>query len=192
VPVDAEFFDTADDLRAWFDQHHETAPELFVGYWKKGSGRTGVSHPEAIEQALCYGWIDSVARRIDDASYRVRFTPRRKGSVWSEVNVAKITELTERGLMRPAGLRAFESRKIDAPPAYSYEQGGAELEASQIARFQEQSQAWEWFAKQSAYYRRAASHWVISAKRPETRERRLAQLIADSAAGRRVPPLAPR
>ncbi|GAA2626581.1 hypothetical protein Adu01nite_60000 [Paractinoplanes durhamensis] len=194
MPVDtpADFFDTADDLRAWFEEHHETAPELFVGYWKKGSGRTGVTHPAAIEQALCFGWIDSVARRIDDLSYRVRFTPRRKGSVWSEVNVAKIAELTERGLMHPAGLRAFESRKIGAPPAYSYEQGGAELEAAQIDRFRAEKDAWEWFEQQSAYYRRAASHWVISAKRADTRERRLAQLIADSAARRRVPPLAPR
>jgi uncharacterized protein YdeI (YjbR/CyaY-like superfamily) len=190
--VDAEFFDTSDDLRAWFEQHHEATPELFVGYWKKGSGRTGVTHPQAIEQALCFGWIDSVSRRIDDASYRVRFTPRRRGSVWSEVNVAKIAELTERGLMHPAGLRAFESRKIDAPPAYSYEQGGAQLEPEQIVRFQGDPAAWEWFAKQSAYYRRAAGHWVVSAKRPETRERRLAQLIADSAAGRRVPPLVSR
>ena len=192
MPVDTRFFDTADDLRAWFEQHHETAPELFVGYWKKGSGRTGVSHPEAIEQALCFGWIDSISRRIDDASYNVRFTPRRKGSVWSEVNVAKIAELTGRGLMRPAGVRAFESRKPGAPPAYSYEQGGAELAEAQIAQFSANSAAWEWFGKQSAYYRRAASHWVISAKRADTRERRLAQLIADSAAGRRVPPLTPR
>ncbi|WP_246606026.1 YdeI/OmpD-associated family protein [Paractinoplanes toevensis] len=190
--MEAQFFDTADDLRAWFEQHHESALELFVGYWKKGSGRAGVSHPEAIEQALCFGWIDSIARRIDEASYRVRFTPRRKGSVWSEVNVAKIAELTERGLMRPAGTRAFDSRKIDAAPAYSYEQGGAELDLEQIARFKTQKAAWEWFEGQSAYYRRAASHWVISAKRPETRERRLSQLIADSGAGRRVPPLAPR
>ncbi|MEU4240941.1 YdeI/OmpD-associated family protein [Actinoplanes sp. NPDC026619] len=190
--MDAEFFDTADELRAWFEKHHETAPELFVGYGKKGSGRTGVTHPEAIEQALCFGWIDSVARRIDELSYRVRFTPRRKGSVWSEVNVAKIAELTGRGMMHPAGERAFAGRKIDAPPAYSYEQGGAELAPEQIMTFQAKRDAWEWFDKQSAYYRRAASHWVVSAKRPETRERRLAQLIADSAAGRRVPPLAPR
>jgi uncharacterized protein YdeI (YjbR/CyaY-like superfamily) len=191
VRVDALFFDTAADLRAWFEANHDSAPELFVGYWKKGSGRTGVSHPEAIEQALCFGWIDSVARGLDEQRYRVRFTPRRKGSVWSAVNIAKIAELTERGLMTPAGVTAFEQRKVDQAPAYSYEQDGS-FDLEQTERFRADAKAWEWFAGQSAYYRRAATHWVISAKRPETRERRLAQLIADSAAGQRVPPLAPR
>jgi len=189
--MDAEFFDTPADLRRWFEKHHETAPELFVGYWKKGTGRTGVSHPEAIEQALCFGWIDSVARRLDDQRYRVRFTPRRRGSVWSAVNVAKIAELSERGLMSPAGLRAFELRKADQAPAYSYEQD-AVLDAAQLARFAADVPAWEWFSAQSASYRRAATHWVVSAKRADTRERRLTQLMADSADGKRVPPLAPR
>jgi uncharacterized protein YdeI (YjbR/CyaY-like superfamily) len=191
VPVDAEFFDTAAQLRAWFEANHDSAPELFVGYWKKGSGRTGVSHPEAIEQALCFGWIDSISRRLDAESYRVRFTPRRSGSVWSAINIAKITELTDRGLMHPAGLRAFAERKTDQAPAYAHEQDGDFVEA-QTAQFRADGRAWEWFSSQSAYYRRAATHWVISAKRAETRERRLAQLITDSAAGRRVPPLAPR
>lgn len=189
--MDALFFDTAADLRAWFAANHDSAAELFVGYWKKGSGQTGVTHPEAIEQALCFGWIDSVARSLDDRRYRVRFTPRRKGSVWSSVNIAKIAELTGRGLMTPAGVRAFELRKVDQAPAYSYEQDGS-FDPEQTARFQADAKAWEWFSGQSAYYRRAATHWVISAKRPETRERRLAQLIADSAAGTRVPPLASR
>ena len=191
MPVDALFFDTAADLRAWFEANHASAPELFVGYWKKGSGRTGVTHPEAIEQALCFGWIDSVARGLDEQRYRVRFTPRRKGSVWSSVNIAKIAELTDRGLMTPAGVRAFELRKVDQAPAYSYEQDGS-FDPEQTARFQADAKAWEWFSGQSGYYRRAATHWVIRAKRPETRERRLAQLIADSGAARRVPPLAPR
>ena len=189
--MDALFFDTAADLRAWFAANHDSAAELFVGYWKKGSGQTGVTHPEAIEQALCFGWIDSVARGLDEQRYRVRFTPRRKGSVWSSVNIAKIAELTGRGLMTPAGVRAFELRKVDQAPAYSYEQDGS-FDPEQTARFQADAKAWEWFSGQSAYYRRAATHWVISAKRPETRERRLAQLIADSAAGTRVPPLASR
>jgi uncharacterized protein YdeI (YjbR/CyaY-like superfamily) len=191
VPVDALFFDTAADLRVWFEANHASAPELFVGYWKKGTGRIGVSHPEAIEQALCFGWIDSISRRIDEQRFQVRFTPRRRASVWSAVNIAKITELTERGLMYPAGLRAFEERKIDQAPAYAHEQDG-ELDDEQTVRFQADPGAWKWFSAQSAYYRRAATHWVISAKRAETRERRLAQLISDSAAARRVPPLAPR
>nr|WP_221376383.1 YdeI/OmpD-associated family protein [Actinoplanes polyasparticus] len=189
----AEFFDTPAELRAWFEQHHETAPELFVGYWKKGSGRTGVTHPQAIEQALCFGWIDSVGRTIDDRRYQVRFTPRRKGSVWSAINVAKIAELTEAGLIHPSGRRAFEQRKPDRVAVYSYEQPvDAVLDDSQTARFQADDAAWQWFSAQSPSYRRAAVHWVVSAKRADTRERRLAQLIADSAAGRKVPPLTPR
>jgi uncharacterized protein YdeI (YjbR/CyaY-like superfamily) len=191
--MEAQFFATAADLRAWFERHHATAPELFVGYWKKGAGGTGVSHPEAIEQALCFGWIDSVARRLDDRRYQVRFTPRRKGSVWSAINVAKIAELTERGLMHPAGIHAFEQRKIDQTAVYSYEQPeAAQLTAEQTARIKADRAAWDWFSKQTPAYRRSATHWVVTAKRPETRERRLAQLIADSAAGRKVPPLIPR
>jgi uncharacterized protein YdeI (YjbR/CyaY-like superfamily) len=191
--VDAQFFDTAADLREWFEQHHESAPELFVGYWKKGAGRTGVTHPEAIEQALCFGWIDSVSRTIDAQRYQVRFTPRRRGSVWSAINIAKIAELTGRGLLRPAGLRAFEERKPDRTAVYSYEQpAGAELDEEQTARLRAEPRAWEWFSAQTPSYRRSAVHWVVSAKRADTRERRLAQLISDSAAGRKVPPLIPR
>lgn len=191
--MDAQFFETAADLRKWFEQHHASAPELFVGYWKKGTGRTGVSHPEAIEQALCFGWIDSISRTIDAERYQVRFTPRRRGSVWSAINIAKIAELTERGLMRPAGLRAFEERKPGRTAVYSYEQpAGAELDEEQTARLRADPRAWEWFSAQTPSYRRSAVHWVVSAKRADTRERRLAQLISDSAAGRKVPPLVPR
>lgn len=189
----AVFFADAAALRAWFEEHHESAPELFVGYWKKGTGGVGVSHPEAIEQALCFGWIDSIARRIDERTYQVRFTPRRKGSVWSEVNIAKMAELAERGLLRPAGQRAFEQRRPDRTGVYSYEQAApVEFDAEQTARIQAEPAAWEWFRAQSAAYRRSATHWVLSAKRADTQERRLAQLITDSAAGRRVPPLTSR
>jgi len=191
--MDPQFFATAAELRAWFEENHDTAPEVFVGYWKKGSGRSGVTHTEAIEQALCFGWIDSVGRRIDEQRYQVRFTPRRKGSVWSAVNVAKIAELTERGLLRPAGVRAFSERKPDRVAVYSYEQPeDARLDEEQEARLRAEPAAWQWFADQTPSYRRSAVHWVVGAKRPETRERRLAQLIADSAAGRKVPPLVPR
>jgi uncharacterized protein YdeI (YjbR/CyaY-like superfamily) len=191
--MNALFFATADELRAWFSEHHETAPELFVGYWKKGTGGVGVSHPEAIEQALCFGWIDSVARRLDDQRYQVRFTPRRKSSVWSAVNVAKIAELTGRGLMHPAGRRAFELRKTDQIGAYPYENPEAsQFTAEQTALIEANPAAWEWFSRQTPAYRRSATHWVITAKRPETRARRLAQLIIDSSEGRKVPPLIPR
>jgi uncharacterized protein YdeI (YjbR/CyaY-like superfamily) len=191
--MDPFFFATPDELRAWFEHHSANATELLVGYYKKGAGRSGIKHSEAVEQALCFGWIDGIGRRIDDERYQVRFTPRRKGSVWSAVNVAKVTELTERGLMHPSGVHAFESRRPDRVATYSYEQPeGAELGEEQLARLRAEPAAWEWFSKQASSYRRSAAHWVISAKRPETRERRLAQLITDSAAGRPVPPLTRR
>jgi uncharacterized protein YdeI (YjbR/CyaY-like superfamily) len=172
--MEAVFFSTPDELRAWFERNHENATELLVGYYKKSAGRSGLKHSEAVEQALCFGWIDGIGRRIDDERYQVRFTPRRKGSVWSAINVAKVTELTERGLMHPAGLRAFESRRPDRVATYSYEQPqGAELDEDQLARLQAEPAAWAWFSRQASSYRRSAAHWVISAKRAETRERRL-------------------
>ncbi|GAA3940354.1 YdeI/OmpD-associated family protein [Actinoplanes auranticolor] len=187
------FFADAAELRAWFLEHHADAPELLVGYYKKHTGKPSVQHTEAIEQALCFGWIDSIGRRIDDERYQVRFTPRRKGSVWSAVNVAKVAELTAAGLMHPAGLQAFGSRKPERVAVYSYEQpADAVLDAEQTARFQGEEAAWKWFSAQPASYRRAAVHWVVSAKREETRQRRLNQLITDSAAGRTVPPLTRR
>jgi uncharacterized protein YdeI (YjbR/CyaY-like superfamily) len=191
--MEPEFFTTPAELRTWFERHHESEPELLIGYYKKNAGKTGIKHSEAVEQALCFGWIDSVGRRIDDERYQVRFTPRRTGSVWSSVNIAKIAELTEQGLMHQAGTRAYEGRRPDRVATYSYEQPeGAVLDADQAARFAADPEAWAWFGRQPSSYRRAAAHWVISAKRPETRERRLAQLIADSRAGRPVPPLTRR
>src|SRR3954469_8650607 len=124
------FFTTPAELRAWFEQHHESEAELLVGYYKKSAGTAGIKHSEAVEQALCFGWIDSIGRRIDDRRYQVRFTPRRAGSVWSAVNIAKIAELTEQGLMHAAGTRAYEARRPDRVATYSYEQPeGAELDA---------------------------------------------------------------
>jgi uncharacterized protein YdeI (YjbR/CyaY-like superfamily) len=187
------FFATPAELRAWFEQHHEGAPELLVGYYKKSAGRSGIKHSQAIEQALCFGWIDSVGRRIDDERYQVRFTPRRTGSVWSAVNIATVATLTEQGRMHLAGQRAFDQRLPDRVAAYSYEPPeGAVLDQEQTARIQAEPGAWDWFSKQSPSYRRAAAHWVTSAKRADTRERRLIQLITDSAAGRPVAPLTRR
>ncbi|OJF15329.1 YdeI/OmpD-associated family protein [Couchioplanes caeruleus] len=187
------FFASEAELRAWFARHHADEPELLVGYYKKHTGRPTVTHTEAIAQALCFGWIDSIGRRIDEDRYQVRFTPRRKGSVWSAVNVATVARLTEAGLMHPAGLRAFEERKPDKVAIYSYEQpADAVLDPDQEARFRSEEAAWQWFSTRPASYRRAAVHWVVSAKRADTRERRLSQLIADSAAARTVPPLTRR
>lgn len=187
------YFASPDDLRAWFEQHHETAAELHVGYFKAASGRRGLTHQQAIEQALCFGWIDGIGRRVDDQRWRVRFTPRRAGSIWSDVNIASVGRLTEAGLMRPAGLAAFERRRADRTGVYSFEQRAqAALEPEQQARLEADPAAWAWFSAQAPWYRRSAMHWVTSAKKPETRESRLSRLIADSAAGRSVPPLARR
>jgi uncharacterized protein YdeI (YjbR/CyaY-like superfamily) len=190
--MEPTFFATPEDFRAWLEAHHDSETELLVGFYKKGSGRPSITWPEAVDQALCYGWIDGVRRRIDDDSYSIRFTPRKPSSTWSAVNVRRVGELTELGLMRPAGLAAFERRSDDRTAIYSYEQRKtAKLDAEQERRFRANPAAWKWFQAQPAGYRRTASYWVISAKRPETRERRLEQLIADSAAGRTIRSLTP-
>jgi uncharacterized protein YdeI (YjbR/CyaY-like superfamily) len=188
--MEPTFFATPDDFRAWLEQHHSSHDELLVGFHKKGSGRPSITWPQSVDQALCFGWIDGVRRRIDDDSYSIRFTPRRARSIWSAANVKRVAELTDLGVMRPAGLAAFERRTDDRTAVYSFERrSAAEFEPAMEARFRSNARAWAWFEAQAPSYRRTATHWVISAKKPETRERRLDRLIADSAAGRTVPPL---
>ncbi len=190
--MEPTFFATPADFRAWLEAHHDTEIELLVGFHKKGSGRASITWPESVDQALCFGWIDGVRRRIDDERYSIRFTPRKPRSTWSAVNVRRVGELTKLGLMHPAGVAAFERRSDDRTAIYSYEQRRtAKLDAEQERRFRANSAAWTWFQAQPAGYRRTAAHWVISAKRPETRDRRLEQLIEDSAAGRTIRPLTP-
>jgi uncharacterized protein YdeI (YjbR/CyaY-like superfamily) len=186
------FFADAAELRAWFEQHHADASELIVGYYKTHTGRRGMTWSEAVDQAICFGWIDGVGRRIDADRHQQRFTPRRKGSIWSAVNVAKVEALTAAGLMHPAGLKAFAERREDRTAVYSHESKDAALAPEQEALFRADAAAWDFFAAQAPSYRRAAVHWVITAKREETRARRLAQLIADSAGGRRVAALSRR
>jgi uncharacterized protein YdeI (YjbR/CyaY-like superfamily) len=188
--MEPTFFATPDEFRAWLEEHHATETELLVGFHKKGSGRPSITWPESVDQALCFGWIDGVRRRIDDASYSIRFTPRKQRSTWSAINVKRVAELAEQGLMHPAGLAAFERRSDDRAAIYSYERRkAATLEPAMEKRFKQDERAWAWFEAQPPSYRRTAAHWVISAKKPETRERRLERLIADSGAGRTVPPL---
>jgi uncharacterized protein YdeI (YjbR/CyaY-like superfamily) len=188
--MEPAFFATPDEFRAWLDAHHATETEVLVGFHKKGSGRPSITWPESVDQALCFGWIDGVRRRIDDDSYSIRFTPRKPRSIWSAINVKRFGELTELGLVRPAGIAAFERRSDDRTGIYSYERReAAELQPAMAERFRADARAWAWFEAQPPWYRRTATHWVMSAKKPETRERRLDRLIADSAAGRTVPPL---
>jgi uncharacterized protein YdeI (YjbR/CyaY-like superfamily) len=191
--MEPTFFATPEEFRAWLREHHATATELLVGFHKKGSGRPSITWPESVDQALCFGWIDGVRRRIDDERYSIRFTPRKARSTWSAINVKRVGELKKQGLMHPAGMAAFERRADDRTAIYSYEQRtAAKLEPAMEREFKRDERAWAWFEAQPPSYRRTASHWVISAKKPETRERRLRQLIADSRAGRPIPPLVPR
>ena len=189
--MDVRFFETAADLRRWFADHHETAEELWVGMYKVGSDRPSVTWPEAVDEALCIGWIDGIRKGIDDASYKNRFTPRRKGSNWSAKNIARVHELEAEGRMKAAGRRAFELRDDARSAIYSYEQPGGMpvLDDGDAAKFRANEAAWAWFQQAAPSYRKAAIHWVMSAIKAETRTRRLATLIAHSAAGRTVPPL---
>jgi uncharacterized protein YdeI (YjbR/CyaY-like superfamily) len=182
------FYATPAEWRAWLEAHHADAREHWVGFYKRGTGRPSMTWPESVDQALCFGWIDGVRKRVDEHSYTIRFTPRKRTSAWSRVNVARVAELTEEGLMRPAGIAAFEARTAEG--TYSYEQrDAAAFDAERERRFRADDAAWAWFSAQAPWYRRTATHWVMSAKREETRDRRLAQLIEDSAAGRAVGPL---
>jgi uncharacterized protein YdeI (YjbR/CyaY-like superfamily) len=183
TPHDTRFFATPDDLRVWFDEHHETATELWLGYYRKATGRPSVDWSQAVDEALCVGWIDGVRYRIDDERHAQRFTPRRRGSIWSAVNVRKVAELTAAGRMRPAGIAAFEARTPERTAIYSHERAMASFAPAETARFQADAVAWAGWQARAPTFRRQATHWVTSAKRDETRARRLDELIRASAAG---------
>lgn len=181
------FFATPADFRQWLEQHHQTERELLVGFYKKGSGRPSITWPESVTEALCFGWIDGVRKSIDDESYTIRFTPRKRGSIWSAVNMRLAEELIRDGRMQPAGLAAWEARDPAKSAVYSFEQKEAAQLAPQMeARFRENAQAWKFWQAQPPGYRKTATHYVMSAKREDTRARRLQTLIDDSAAGQRI------
>ena len=186
------FFAIPDDFRAWLEKHHASATDLVVGFHKKHTGRASMTWTESVREALCYGWIDGIRRSLGDDSYTIRFTPRKPGSNWSSRNVRHVEELTREGRMAPAGLAAFEARSPDRTGVYSFERRQpARLEPAQERQFRTNKAAWKFFESQPPSYRKTAVHWVVSAKREETRSRRLAQLIEDSAAGRRLAQLTP-
>jgi uncharacterized protein YdeI (YjbR/CyaY-like superfamily) len=183
-------FERPQDFRSWLEQHHDSEAELWVGYHKKGSGKPSMTWPESVDVALCFGWIDGIRKRVDAERYMIRFTPRRARSTWSAVNIARVAVLTEEGRMRPAGVRAFEARREDRSGIYSYEQRDrAKLDPASEKRFRAKKRAWASFETMPKSYRQAAIRWVMTAKKEETRERRLVTLIESSAAGRTVPPL---
>ena len=187
-PHDVVFFTTPAELRAWFEANHDHATELWLGYHHKGTGRASVTWREVVDQELCFGWIDSVRYSLGDGSSAQRITPRRKRSVWSAVNIARFEELERMGLVHAKGRAAFAARDEARSRVYSYE-NRATLSPAMEARFRRHPGAFEYFRGQAPWYRRAAAHWVLSAKRAETRERRLAVLIDCSREGRRIPPL---
>jgi uncharacterized protein YdeI (YjbR/CyaY-like superfamily) len=181
------FFEDAAAFGAWLARNAARAGELVVGFRKVGSGMPSLSWPESVDEALCFGWIDGVRKRIDGDSYQIRFTPRREGSIWSAVNIAKAQALIDQGRMRPAGLEAFARRTEPRSRVYSYEQAGeAALGVEEAGDFKRNKAAWRYFESAPPGYRRVMLHWVASAKRPATRARRLSQLIAACAAGTRI------
>jgi uncharacterized protein YdeI (YjbR/CyaY-like superfamily) len=184
---DASFFETPAELRAWLEAHHTTETEHWVGAFRKGVGRATLTWPQIVDELLCFGWIDGVRRSFDTESWAIRVTPRRKGSNWSAVNVRRVAELEAEGRMTDAGRAAFARRDPGRVP-YTYEAHATPLDEETLARLRADPAAFAWFEAQAPSYRRGAAHWVMSAKRAETRERRLASLIEDSAAGRQIKP----
>jgi uncharacterized protein YdeI (YjbR/CyaY-like superfamily) len=181
------FFPEPERFRRWLERHHATAVELWVGFHKKHTGTPSITWPESVDEALCFGWIDGIRKTLDDGRYVIRFTPRKPNSTWSAVNIARAKDLVRLGRMSAAGLRAFEKRTPEKSAIYSYEQRRtAALTAADEKTFRANPRAWTFFRAQPAGYQRLLTYWIISAKRDETRAKRLARLIADSAAGRRI------
>ena len=183
------FFAKPADFRRWLETNHESARQLHVGFHKRETGRPSMTWAESVDEALCFGWIDGIRRSVDDASYEIRFTPRKPKSIWSAKNIQRVQELIEQGRMTPAGLAAFDRREENRSRQYSFEQGDAALGPEYERAFRANRKAWAFFQAQPPYYRRTAAWWVISAKREETRERRLEVLIRDSEAGERIGPM---
>ncbi len=181
------FFPTPDAFRRWFEEHHASAHELWVGFYKKGTGRPSITWPQSVDEALCFGWIDGVRKKIDEERYVIRFTPRSSRSGWSTVNSRRIKQLIKEGRVLPAGLRAFKARDVKKSGVYSFEQRvNPTLDPASEKRFRANKDAWRFFQLQPPGYRRLTTFWVMSARKEETRARRLDRLIADSAAGQRI------
>ena len=181
------FFATPADFRQWLDKHYKDATELLVGYYKVGSGKASMTWPESVDQALCYGWIDGVRRTIDSEAYSIRFTPRRQGSIWSAVNIAKMEKLTQAGLVKPEGLAAFEKRTGSKSGIYAFEQKEtAELPGELLGIFKANKPAWLFFEAQPPGYKKQMLHRIVTAKQEKTKLQRLEKLIEASAQNKRL------
>ncbi len=184
------FFTKPSEFHAWLEKHHDKTQEVWVGFHKKGSGKASITWPESVDEALCFGWIDGVRKSISDTSYAIRFTRRTARSVWSAVNIERAKELISLGRMQPAGLKVFEQRTDERSAIYSYEQRhSARLSSAFEKQFRANKKAWDFFLAQAPWYQRVAAFWVLSAKREETKMKRLGKLIEDSKNERTIPPL---
>ena len=187
------FFESPSEWRRWLERHRDKARELWVGFYKKGSGKLSITWPESVDEALCFGWIDGLRKSLGPESYMIRFTPRKPRSIWSAVNIKRAKELIAEGRMSPAGLKAFEARSDERSAIYSYEQRkNAQLDPADEKQFRANSKAWEFFEQQPPGYRHLTMFWITSAKRPETRQKRLNTLIAYCTKGKRIEAMAPR
>lgn len=180
------FFSTQEDFRKWLEENHDQKDEIIVGFYNVKSGKGGMTWSEAVDQALCFGWIDGVRRKVDEESYSNRFTPRRATSNWSAVNIEKVRVLTEKGLMTLAGIAAFEKRKDEKSVVYAYENELKQFSEEFEKQFKANTRAWEFFQAQANWYKKQKIYWVMSAKQEATRERRLEKLIAESEAEKRI------
>lgn len=189
--VKIKFFKSPADWRKWLETHHVKEQALWVGFHRRDSGKPSITWPQSVDAALCYGWIDGIRKNIDEVSYRIRFTPRKQRSTWSAVNIKRAQELSAEGLMRPAGLKAFQARQENRSGIYSYEQRNPHLPALYERVVRKNRAAWEFFQGKSSSYRKAANWWVLSAKREETRLKRLNKLIEYSAQGQTIPQFTP-
>lgn len=185
-------FTTALEFRSWLAKNHAEVSELWISFYRKGAKKQGTTYAEALDEALCYGWIDGVRHRVDELSYKIRFTPRRPKSIWSLINVRRVERLKSLGKMAEPGLKAFVAREQHRTGIYAFEQKRTGLAAKHKKIFRANTAAWKFFSEQAPWYQRTAGHWVSSAKQQKTQQRRLAQLIADSAAARRIDRLNPK
>lgn len=185
--MEAVFFKDSSELRKWLAENHQSATEIWVGYYKKNSGKANFTWSESVDQALCFGWIDGIRKSIDEESYKIRFTPRKPTSIWSAVNIKKIENLKAQGLMQPAGLEAFAKKKKDKSQVYAFEQKEVSLDPVYENQIKANTKAWDYFQQLSPYYKKASIWYVMSAKRETTRQKRIQILIECSEKGEKIP-----
>ena len=183
------FFSSPDKFRKWLHENHLKKEELWVGYYKKATGKPSITWPESVDQALCYGWIDGIRKSINEESYMIRFTPRKPKSHWSKVNINKVKELKKKGLMMPSGIAAFRKLSEDNSEKASYEQKRIKMPGKYLEIIKKNKKAWAYFQKETPSYRKQVTWWIISAKQEATRTKRLGILIKDSEDGQRIGPM---